>query len=64
MAAGGGGGEGEGVEGRDVAGARHRELEAVDVETLLVSVGQQADKVVLLDTLRGEVGVKVAAGSP
>ena len=46
---------------RDVAGASHRELETVDVETLLVGVGQQPDKVVLLHTLRGEVGVKVAA---
>ena len=46
---------------RDVAGAGHRELEAVDVETLLVGVGQQPDKVVLLHTLRREVGVEVAA---
>ena len=46
---------------RNVAGAGHRELETVDVETLLVGVGQQPDKVVLLHTLRGEVGIKVAA---
>ena len=49
---------------RDVAGASHRELEAVDVEALLIGVGQQPDKVVLLNTLRGEVGIQVAAWRP
>ena len=49
---------------RDVAGASHRELEAIDVEALLISVGQQPDKVVLLNTLRGEVGIQVAAWCP
>jgi hypothetical protein len=41
--------------GADVAGASHRQLEGVDVEALLVRVGQQADEVVLLKVSdRGE----------
>ena len=67
VAAGGGGrpGEGssEGVEGRNMAGAGDRELEAVDVEALLIGVGQKTDKVVFLEAVGGEVGVEIAAGS-
>ena len=54
----------EGVQGRNVTGASNGQLEAVDVETLLVGVGQQPDKVVFLDAVGGEVGVKIAAGRP
>jgi hypothetical protein len=36
----------------DVTGASDRQLEGVNVEALLVGVGQQPDEVVLLQTLR------------
>ena len=52
----------EGMAGGEVARARHRELEAVDVEPLLVGVGQQPHEVVFLDALGGVVRVQVAAG--
>ena len=48
---GGGGprvGSSEGMQRGNVTGASNGELEAVDVETLLVGVGQQPDEVVLL----------------
>ena len=68
VAAGGGGGprvgSSEGMKGGNVTGASNGQLEAVDVETLLVGVGQQPDKVVFLDAVGGEVGVKIAAGRP
>ena len=48
----------------NVARAGNRELEAVNMETLLVSVGQETDEVVLLETLGVEVFVvDVRAGS-
>ena len=55
---------GQRVGGTQVTAARHRELEAVDVEPLLVGVGQQADEVVFLEAGGGIVGVQVAAGGP
>ena len=68
MAAGGGGGprvgSTEGMQGGNVTGASNGELEAVDVETLLIGVGKQPDKVVFLDAVGGEVGVEIAAGRP
>ena len=49
-----------GVVGRwrgEVAAARDGQLEAVNVESLLVGVGKQSDKVVLLKASRVVVGV-------
>ena len=43
--------------GGEVAAARDRQLEAVNVESLLVGVGKQSDKVVLLKASRVVVGV-------
>ena len=50
--------------GTQVTTAGNRELEAVNVETLLVGVGEQTDEVVFLKAGGGVVGVEVAAGSP
>ena len=47
----------------DVAGARDGQLERVDVESALVGVGEQPDKVVLLEALRVVLVVHVGAGS-
>ena len=55
-----------GVVGRrrgEMAAAGDGQLEAVDVESLLVSVRQQADEVVLLQAARVEVGVDERARS-
>ena len=46
----------------DVTGARDGELERVDVQPLLVGVGEEADKVVLLQALRVVLVVNVGAG--
>ena len=46
----------------DVTRARHGELEGVDVQPPLVSVGEEADKVVLLQALRVVLVVDVGAG--
>ena len=46
----------------DVTGARDWELERVDVQPLLVGVGEEADKVVLLQALRVVLVVNVGAG--
>ena len=43
--------------GGEVAAARDRQLEAVNVESLLIGVGEQSDKVVLLKASRVVVGV-------
>ena len=48
--------------GGEVAAAGDRQLEAVDVESLLVGVGKQPDKVVLLKAARVVVGVDERAG--
>ena len=45
----------------DVTGARDGELERVDVQPLLVGVGEEADKVVLLQALRVVLVVDVGA---
>ena len=45
-----------------MATAGDRQLEAVDVESLLVRVGKQPHKVVLLKAARVEVGVDEGAG--
>ena len=54
----------QGVGGAQVAAAGDGQLEAVDVESLLVGVGQQPDEVVFLQAGGGVVGVQVAAGRP
>ena len=68
VAAGGGGGprvgSSEGMKRGNVTGAGYGQLKAVNVETLLIGVGKQPDKVVFLDAVGGEVGVKIAAGRP
>ena len=46
----------------DVTGAGDGELERVDVQPLLVGVGEEADKVVLLQALRVVLVVNVGAG--
>ena len=46
----------------DVTGAGDGELERVDVQPLLVGVGEEADKVVLLQALRVVLVVDVGAG--
>ena len=46
----------------DVTGARDGELERVDVQSLFVGVSKEADKVVLLKTLRVVLVVNVGAG--
>ena len=47
----------------DVARASHRHLEGVDVQALLVGVGQQPDEVVLLEAGAADVlVVDVGAG--
>ena len=45
-----------------VAGAGHRQLETVDVKTLLVGVAEQPDEVVLLETRRVELVVDKRTG--
>ena len=45
----------------DVAGAGDGQLEGVDVQPLLVSVGEEADEVVLLQALRVVLVVDVGA---
>ena len=51
-----------GSRGGEMAAAGDRQLEAVDVESLLVRVGKQPHKVVLLKAARVEVGVDERAG--
>ena len=46
----------------DVTGAGNGELEGVDVQPALVGVGEEADKVVLLQALRVVLVVNVGAG--
>ena len=46
----------------DMTGACDWELERVDVQPLLVGVGEEADKVVLLQALRVVLVVNVGAG--
>ena len=48
--------------GGEMATAGDGKLEAVNVEPLLVGVGEQPDKVVLLKATRVEVGVDERAG--
>ena len=48
--------------GGEVAAARDRQLEAVNVESLLVGVGKQPHKVVLLEAARVVVRVNERAG--
>ena len=48
--------------GGEMAAAGDRQLEAVNVEPLLVRVGKQPHKVVLLKAARVEVGVDEGAG--
>ena len=54
----------QGVGGAQVAAAGDGQLEAVDVESLLVGVCQQPDEVVFLQAGGGVVGVQEGAGSP
>ena len=48
--------------GREMAAAGDRQLEAVDVQSLLIGVGKQPDKVVFLEATGVEVGVDEGAG--
>ena len=51
-----------GRRGGEMAAAGDRQLEAVDVESLLVRVGKQPHEVVLLEAARVVVGVDERAG--
>ena len=46
----------------DMTRARNRELEGVDVQPLVICVGEETDKIVLLQALRVVLVVYVGAG--